>query len=126
VARRSRRLAEARARLDAVKKARASARVRLARAIERNTKAAERIHRAVAGFPLDVLEQIDRLRAPVGRLRKLQDRSITARYALVRGVEREVVRLARARSVARRRAARPKRAKPVAVHDAAAMTARAS
>ncbi len=34
---------------------------RLKRVVDRNTEAAERIHRALAGFPLDVLEQLDPL-----------------------------------------------------------------
>ena len=66
---------------------------RLKRAVDRNTEAAERIHRALAGFPLDMLEQLDRLERPVARVRKFQNRSIGATYDLVRGIEREVARL---------------------------------
>jgi hypothetical protein len=68
---------------------------RVKRVVDRNTEAIERIHRAVVGFPLDVLEQIERLERPVARVRKLQDRSITATYDLVRGIEREVGQLVR-------------------------------
>ena len=76
--------------------------------VGRVTDAAEKIHRSVAGFPLDVLEQVDRLAKPVGRIRKLQNRSITATYEMVRGIQDEVKRLARAERVERRKASRPK------------------
>ena len=79
---------------------------RLKRVVDRNTKAAERIHRALAGFPLDVLEQLDRLERPVARVRKLQHRSIGATYDLVRGIEREVARLVRRPDAAKQRAPR--------------------
>lgn len=79
---------------------------RLVRVIDRNTEVVERIHRAVAGFPLDVLERVDRLERPVARVRKLQDRSIGATYDLVRGIEQEVARLVRPRRGARRRASK--------------------
>jgi hypothetical protein len=84
---------------------------RLVRVIDRNTAALERIHRAVAGFPLDVLERVDRLERPVARVRKLQDRSIGATYDLVRGIEQEVARLVRPRRSAKRRAAKRRAAK---------------
>jgi hypothetical protein len=73
----------------------ASARKRLGRVIDRGTENVERFHRAIAGWPLDALERVERLEAPVARVRKLQDRSITATYELVRGLNREVVRLVR-------------------------------
>ena len=81
---------------------------RLGRAVDRTTETAERLHRAVAGWPLDALERVRRLKAPVARLRKLQDRSITATYEFVRGVNREVGQLAReaSRDVPRRPVAR--------------------
>jgi hypothetical protein len=81
----------------------------LRRVVDRNTQAAERIHRAVAGFPLVVLEQIDGLERPVARVRKLQDRSISATYDLVRGIEREVARLVRPSAGAKQRASRKPR-----------------
>jgi len=81
----------------------------LKRVVDRNTQAVERIHRAIAAFPLDVLEQIDRLERPVARVRKLQDRSISATYDLVRGIEREVVQLVRLPDGAKRRSARKAR-----------------
>jgi len=79
--------------------------------VERNTKAVERVHRAVAGFPLDVLGKIGRLEKPVARMRKLQDRAIGARYELVRGIEQEVARLVRTPDAAKRRAARARKAR---------------
>jgi len=82
---------------------------RLKRVVDRNTEAAERIHRAVAGFPLGVLEQLDRLAKPVARVRKLQDRSIGATYDLVRGIEREVAQLVRPPDAAKQRSARKAR-----------------
>jgi hypothetical protein len=64
------------------------------RFVVRATEASEKIHRAVAGFPLDVLEQVNRLKRPVARIRKLQERSITATYDVVRGVTKELSLLA--------------------------------
>ncbi len=63
--------------------------------IARTTQAAENVHRTVAGLPLDLLEHIERLKRPVARVRKLQGRSITATYDMLRGVNREVVHLLR-------------------------------
>lgn len=103
---------------------------RLKRVVDRNTDAAERIHRAVAGFPLDVLEQIDRLERPVARVRKLQDRSIGATYDLVRGIEREIAQLVRAPDAAKHRAPRKvrtvKHPKPATDGKPPEMPARAS
>jgi hypothetical protein len=78
---------------------------------ERTAQAAEKVHRAVAGFPLDLLERVDRLQRPVARVRKLQDRSITATYDMLRGIGREVTGLARE---ARRESPKPR--KPQTVH----------
>ncbi len=103
---------------------------RLKRVVDRNTKAAERIHRALAGFPLDVLEQLDRLERPVARVRKLQHRSIGATYDLVRGIEREVARLVRRPDAAEQRAPRKARSvkhpKPAVSGTVSEMAARAS
>ncbi len=103
---------------------------RLKRVVDRNTEAAERIHRALAGFPLDVLEQLDRLERPVARVRKLQDRSIGATYDLVRGIEREVARLVRRPDAAKQRAPRKARSvkhpKPATGGKVSEMPARAS
>ena len=63
--------------------------------VARTTQAAENVHRTVAGLPLDLLERIERLKRPVARVRKLQGRSITATYDMLRGVNREVVDLLR-------------------------------
>ena len=103
---------------------------RLKRVVDRNTEAAERIHRALAGFPLDVLEQLDRLERPVARVRKLQSRSIGATYDLVRGIEREVARLVRRPDAAKQRAPRKARSvkhpKPATGGKVSEMPARAS
>ncbi len=102
---------------------------RLRRVVDRNTEAAERIHRALAGFPLDVLEQLDRLERPVARVRKLQNRSIGATYDLVRGIEREVARLVRpdaAKQPAPRKARSVKHPKPATGGTVSEMPARAS
>jgi hypothetical protein len=103
---------------------------RLKRVVDRNTEAVERIHRAVAGFPLDVLEQIDGLAKPVARVRKLQDRSIGATYDLVRAIEREVAQLVRSRDAAKPRAPRKARSVkypgPATGGEVSEMPARAS
>ena len=70
----------------------------------------------MAGFPLDLLAGIDRMKRPVGRLRKLQDQSISATWAMVRGVNKEVELLLRADEAPKRRKparrASPRPAKP--------------
>ncbi len=103
---------------------------RLKRVVDRNTQAAERIHRALAGFPLDVLEQLDRLERPVARVRKLQHQSIGATYDLVRGIEREVARLVRRPDAAKQRAPRKARSvkhpKPATGGKVSEMRAQAS
>ena len=103
---------------------------RLQRVVDRNTKAAERVHRALAGFPLDVLEQLDLLERPVARVRKLQHRSIDATYDLVRGIEREVARLVRRPDAAEQRAPRKARSvkhpKPAVGGKLSEVAARAS
>ena len=103
---------------------------RLKRVVDRNTRAAERVHRALAGFPLDVLEQLDLLERPVARVRKLQQRSIGATYDLVRGIEREVARLVRRPDGAKQRAPRKARSvkhpKPAVGGKLSEMAARAS
>ena len=103
---------------------------RLKRVVDRNTQAAERVHRALAGFPLDVLEQLDRLERPVARVRKLQHRSIGATYDLVRGIEREVARLVRrpdaAKQPALRKARSVKHPKPTTGARVSEMAARSS
>ncbi len=63
--------------------------------VERTSRTTERFHRAVAGLPLDLLERLDGLSGPIARVRKLQERSIAARYEMFRGVNREVAELLR-------------------------------
>ncbi len=87
--------AASRSKTEAKGRKKGKGRNRLGRVVDRSTETVERLHRAVAGWPLDALERVHRLEAPVARLRKLQERSITASYALVRGVNREVAQLAR-------------------------------
>ena len=77
------------------RKKKGKGRNRLGRAVDRSTETVERLHRAIAGWPLDALERVHRFEAPVARLRKLQKRSITATYEFVRGVNREVAQLVR-------------------------------
>ncbi len=75
--------------------------------VDRGTKAVERLHRAIASWPLDALERVRRFEKPVERIRKLQERAITARYAFLRGVNREVAQLVR--SVSRKKRTQPQR-----------------
>ena len=74
----------------------------IGRVVDRGTDRAERVHRAIASWPLDALERMQRLEKPVARVRKLQDRSITASYEFVRGVNTEVAQLMRDASRDRR------------------------
>ena len=77
------------------KKRKGKKRSRLSLVVDRSTETVERFHRAIASWPLDALERVRRLEAPVARVRKLQERSITASYEFVRGVNREVAQLVR-------------------------------
>jgi len=70
----------------------------LGEVVDRGTETVERLHRAIASWPLDALERVGRFEKPVARVRKLQERSISARYAFVRGLNREVVQFVRAPS----------------------------
>jgi hypothetical protein len=87
--------------------------------LERGTTTAEEIHRAVAGFPLDLLEMVPALEKPVARVRKLQDKSIAATYTMVRGINKELELLAG------RTTAKPKKrpARTQAEHHAQAVRA---
>ena len=89
------------------------------RTLERSTAAVEKMHRAVAGFVLDALGRVQLLENSVVRVRKLQDRSITATYDVVRGVNREVDRLLRKRPVGRRQRPQVRRVRPAKVRSVA-------
>jgi hypothetical protein len=80
----------------------------IGKAVDRGTETVERVHRAVASWPLDALGRVGRFEKPVARVRKLQDRSITASYEFVRGVNHEVAQLVR--DAARDRRAQARRA----------------
>lgn len=62
--------------------------------VDSGTETAEEIHRSIANLPLDVLERFDALEGTIGDVRKVQDRSISAVYDLVRNVNRDVAKLA--------------------------------
>lgn len=64
-------------------------------AVDRGASTAQEIHKAVADLPLDVLEEIKPLEKLVKRVRKAQDRSISAVYDLVRGINEEVAKVTR-------------------------------
>lgn len=64
-------------------------------AVDRGATTAQEIHKAVADLPLDVLEEIKPLETLVKRVRKAQDRSISAVYDLVRGINEEVAKVTR-------------------------------
>jgi hypothetical protein len=63
-------------------------------AIDEGADTAEEIHRSIANLPLDVLERLDLFEETVKDVRKVQDTSIGAIYALIHKVNREVGRLA--------------------------------
>ena len=85
-------------------------------AVDRSADAAEEIHKAVVNLPLDVIERTLQVGEGVGDLRRAQERTIGAVYDLVRGINREVGKLAgeiaEAGGLRRLRAGRPARAKP--------------
>jgi hypothetical protein len=73
----------------------------VAAAVERTITRVEKIHRDVAALPLDLLERVGDLEKPVARVRKLQGRSITTTYDLVRGINDELTKLAQTQRRAR-------------------------
>jgi hypothetical protein len=69
---------------------------RVRRTVDEGVGAVEEIHKRVVSLPLDVLERNRALASTARDLRRLQDRAIGAAYDLVRGVNRNVVKLAKA------------------------------
>ena len=78
----------------------------IGKVVDRGTETVERVHRVIVSWPLDALGRVGRFEKPVARVRKLQDRSITATYEFVRGVNHEVAKLVRDASRDRRARAR--------------------
>ncbi len=64
------------------------------RAIDDGADTVEEIHRSIANMPLDVLERLDVFNETVKDVRKVQDTSIGAIYALIHKINREVGKLA--------------------------------
>ena len=67
---------------------------RVREAVDEGADAAEEIHKKMVNLPLDILERSDVLESTAKDLRKLQDQAIGAVYDLVRGINRDVVKLA--------------------------------
>lgn len=63
--------------------------------VARGATTAQEIHQAVAALPLEVLEEIEPLEKLVKQVRKTQERSISAVYDLVRGINEEVAKVTR-------------------------------
>lgn len=63
-------------------------------AVDRGATTAEEIHRAIADMPLGVLERLGLLERTAGDVRRVQDASLGAVYALIREVNHHVARLA--------------------------------
>ncbi len=94
---------------------------RVQKAVDGGVGRAEGIHKRVASFPLEIMEQLDLFEDTVKQLRAIQDRSIGAGYDIVRDASRDVIRLARkklrsarAKADARAHKAELKKAKKVA------------
>jgi hypothetical protein len=68
---------------------------RVRRAVDEGADTVEEIHKKVVNLPLNVLERNGVLENTVKDLRRFQDRTIGAVYDLVRGVNRDVAKLAR-------------------------------
>ena len=82
---------------------------RVKQAVDEGACTAEEIHKRAAALPLDVLERLELLEGPAQELRRIEEQSIGAVYDLVRGVNREVAKLAGdwlGRATAARRSAR--------------------
>jgi hypothetical protein len=67
----------------------------VAAVVARTITRVEKIHRDVAALPLDLLERMGDFEKPVARVRKLQGRSITTTWDLVRGINDELTKLAK-------------------------------
>jgi hypothetical protein len=63
-------------------------------AIDEGADTVEEIHRSIADLPLDVLERLDVFEKTVKDVRKVQETSIGAIYALIHKVNHEVGKLA--------------------------------
>lgn len=63
-------------------------------AIDRTATAAEDIHKAVVGFPLDLIEEVAFLRKPAKEVHRMQERFITALYKMIRDINRRAEKLA--------------------------------
>ena len=63
-------------------------------AIDRGAKTAEDVHKAILHAPLDALEEVECLEAPVREIKRVEDVSIGAIYDLVRKINHEVTKLA--------------------------------
>lgn len=86
----------------------------VAAAVERTITRVEKIHRDVAALPLDLLERMGDLEKPVARVRKLQGRSITTTWDLVRGINDELTKLAKTqRRAGLKRQAKARKARSV-------------
>ncbi len=83
-------------------------------AVDKGATTVEEVHKSIADLPLKVLEEIELLKKPVKEVRRVQDRSIGAVYDLIRGINRQVGKLAVEALSGRRAAARTRksRAKP--------------
>ncbi len=68
---------------------------RVREAVDGGADAAEEIHKRVVNLPLDVLERNGVLESTAKDLRRFQDQAIGALYDLVRGVNHDVVKLAK-------------------------------
>ena len=91
---------------------------RVRQALDEGADAAEEIHKKVVNFPLDVLERNSVLESTVKDIRRFQDQAIGAVYDLVRGINRDVAKLANdvlgsPPPTARKPRARKRRAKKV-------------
>lgn len=62
--------------------------------VDRTTRAAEEIHRGIAGLPMEIVERTGMLAGTARDVRQIQDVSIGTVYGLVREVNRRVADLA--------------------------------
>ena len=68
---------------------------RVRKAVDDGADAAEEIHKKAVNLPLDVLERNGVLESATKDLRRFQDQAIGAVYDLVRGINHDVVKLAK-------------------------------
>ncbi|MFH1537840.1 MAG: hypothetical protein ABIH66_02705 [bacterium] len=63
-------------------------------AVDKGATTVEDVHKAIAALPLDVLESIEGLEEPAGKVKEIQQKSIGGVYDIIRKVNDKVAEIA--------------------------------